>query len=415
MSPIQEELTMLTYEQALERILKATASPQVTVVKLKALLGLALARPIIARCDLPRFDNSAVDGYALQLQDVPQSTNGTSPHPTWRVVGTAEAGRPFNHPVRKAEAVRILTGAYVPPGADAVVMQEHVMRRNNHLVIQRWPIPGQNVRRRGEDLRKGTRILKAGTLLRPQDIGLLAALGYREAPVYQRPIVAVLVTGNEVRPPGASLKPGQIYESNGAMLSALVQQAGARAVRLGRVRDVFHPLVEKIRKGLTYDILLISGGVSVGEKDFVRRAARRCGIKPIFWQVNIKPGMPLFFGTRGRTLVFGLPGNPVSVFVTFEEFVKPALFQLMGRGWEDPYAEPAVLTEDLRVSRTRRTHFIRVRCSQHNQLVAEPLDGQGSHRLRSLVEADGWIRVISSESPWSAGTQTFVKRESTRW
>ena len=130
---------------------------------------------------------------------------------------------------------------------------------------------------------------------------------------------------------------------------------------------------------------------------------------------DIKPGMPLFVGTRRRTLVFGLPGNPVSVFVTFEEFVKPALYRLMGRRCRDPYTEPALLIENLRISHARRTHFIHVRCSQHNQLVAEPLEGQGSHRLRSLVEADGWIRVLSSESPWSAGTQLVVKREPTRW
>jgi molybdopterin molybdotransferase len=144
----------------------------------------------------------------------------------------------------------------------------------------------------------------------------------------------------------------------------------------------------------------------------VRNAVQRCGVGQLFWRVNIKPGMPLFVGKHRRTLVFGLPGNPVSVFVTFEEFVKPALYRLMGRGWQDPYREPAVLTENLRISRTRRTHFIRVRCSQHNQLVAEPLDGQGSHWLRSLVEADGWIRMNVGQGPWSAGTQVLVKRGS---
>jgi molybdopterin molybdotransferase len=254
----------------------------------------------------------------------------------------------------------------------------------------------------------------------------LAAVGIAEVPAYPRPSVGILTTGNELRPPGTRLQPGKIYESNGPLLQALVKQAGAQAMDLGSARDTLASLIRKVHRGLTCDLLVISGGVSVGEKDFVRKAAQRCGIRPLLWQVNIKPGMPLFVGThrpacrdaRGagrRTLVFGLPGNPVSVFVTFEEFVKPALYRLMGRKWKDPYAEPAVLTDELRVSHTRRTHFLRVRCFRHHPLVAEPLDGQGSHRLGSLVEADGWIRVASGKSPRPAGTQVFVKRESPRW
>lgn len=405
---------MLTYEQALACILKATPSPRTAVVRLTESLGLVLARPITAGCDLPQFDNSAVDGYAIRSQDTPQATNGHASHMAFHVIGNAEAGRPFRRSVRAGEAVRILTGAKIPQGADAVVMQEHAIRRHRQLVIQRWPTPWQNIRRRGEDLRQGTRVLKAGTWLRPQEIGLLAALGLAKVPVYPRPTVAILVTGNELRPPGTRLKPGQIYESNGPLLRALVQQVGAHTIDLGRGRDTIASLTHKVRRGLAWDLLVISGGVSVGEKDLVRNAAQRCGVQQLFWQVNIKPGMPLFVGKCRRTLVFGLPGNPVSVFVTFEELVKPALYRLMGRGWQDPYTEPAVLTEDLRISRTRRTHFVRVQCSQHPQLVAEPLDGQSSHRLRSLVEADGWIRAVSRESPWPAGTQVLVKQVG-RW
>ena len=406
---------MLTYEQALTRILGATPSPRMAVVRLREALGLVLAKPMMACSDLPQFDNSAVDGYAIRSQDAPHATNGHAVHATFRIIGTAEAGRPFGGLVRHGEAVRILTGAQVPQGATAVVMQEQAVRRRRQLIIQRWPTLRQNIRRRGEDLRRGTHVLKAGTVLRPQDIGLLAAIGVAEVPVYPRPTVAILTTGDELRPPGTCLQPGQIYESNGPLLHALVQQAGARVMGLGTARDVLLSLIRKVHRGLACDLLVISGGVSVGEKDFVRRAAQRCGVRPFLWQVNIKPGMPLFVGKCGRTLVFGLPGNPVSAFVTFEEFVKPALYRLMGRRWQDPYTEPAILTEDLQVSHTRRTHFLRVRCSQHHQLVAEPLDGQSSHRLRSLAEADGWIRVASDESPWPAGTQVFVKRESPRW
>lgn len=393
---------MLTYEQALKRILAVTPSPRIAVVRLNESLDLVLARPMMARCDLPQFDNSAVDGYAIRSHPA---------HATLHVVGKAEAGRPFGALVRQGEAVRILTGAQVPQGADAVAMQEHAIQQHRQLVIRRRPTPGQNIRRRGEDLRKGTRVLEAGTWLRPQDIGLLAALGVARVPIYPRPTVAILTTGDELTSPGRRLKSGHIYESNGPLLQALVQQVGAHTIDLGMGRDTLASLTRKIRRGLACDLLVISGGVSVGDKDLVRNAAQRCGVRQLLWRVNIKPGMPLFVGKHRRTLVFGLPGNPVSVFVTFEECVKPALYRLMGRGWQDPYTEPAVLTEDLRVSHTRRTHFIRVRCSQHHALVAEPLDGQGSHRLRSLVEADGWIRVVSRNGPWSAGTQVLVKRE----
>ena len=406
---------MLTYERALACILKATPSPRIAVVRLTEALGLVLARPIMAGCDLPQFDNSAVDGYAIRSQDIPRATNGHAAHVAFHVIGTASAGRPFRTLIRQSEAVRILTGAQVPQGADAVVMQEHVVRRHRQLVIQRRPTPGQHIRRRGEDLRQGTRILEAGTLLRPQEIGLLAALGVVKVPIYPRPTVAILTTGDELTAPGTRLKPGQIYESNGAFLSALVTREGVRAVRLGLARDIFRKLVARIRRGLRQDVLLVAGGVSVGEKDLVRAALKACGVNEIFWRVNIKPGMPLFFGKCGRTLVFGLPGNPVSVFVTFKEFVKPALCRLMGQVWRDGYTEPAVLVTDLNVSATRRTHFLRVRCSSHNQLVAEPMNGQASHQLRSLVEADGWIRVVSNEGPWSAGTQVLVNREPTRW
>lgn len=394
---------MLTYEQALQRILKAASPPRAHVVPLREALDHVLAKPLIARSDLPRFDQSAVDGYAVRSRDLLPR----------RLIGRAEAGRPFRGRIRRGETVRILTGAPVPAGADAVVMQEHAILQRGHLRIARRLRAGGHIRRRGEDVRRGSRVLSAGAVLRPQEIGLLAAVGHDTVPVYQRPTVAILVTGNEIRPPASLLKPGEIYESNGAMLSALVQQNGARVLRLGQARDTMGPLMAKIRRGLACDLLLIAGGVSVGDKDFVRQAAGQCGIAPIFWRVNIKPGMPLFLGRRGRTLVFGLPGNPVSVFVTFEEFVKPALSRLMGRAWRDGYHLPAILADDLSVSPTRRTHFIRVRCTHHNgHAVVAPVKRQGSHQLSSLVDAEGWIRMESDKSPWPVGTRVHVKEAS---
>jgi len=407
---------MLTYEDALQRAVQATPSPRVTRVRLVETLHRVLAKTVTARCDLPRFDNAAVDGYALRTADVLAPVDGAPARVAFHVIGTSAAGRPYAGTVRHNEAVRIFTGAQVPNGADAVVMQEHVIRRKGRVCLQRDPKPGQHIRRTGEDIRRGSRVLKGGTRLRPQEIGLLAAVGHDTIPVYQQPTVAILVTGDELKSPGTQLGVGHIYESNSYVLEALVQAAGARATRLGVVNDTLHALTAKLRRGLAYDVLIISGGVSVGEKDFVRQAARRCGVRTVFWRVNIKPGMPLFFGHRGRTLVFGLPGNPVSVFVTFEEFVKPALWKLMGRKWHDGYTTPAMLWQDLQVSPTRRTHFIRVRCTSDTGVcLVEPLNGQGSHQLRSLAQADGWIRVRSDKGPWLAGTVVATKREDAPW
>jgi molybdopterin molybdotransferase len=400
---------MTSYEEAMQAIVKATPKPRAARVRLDEALGLALARPVAAPIDLPRFDNSAVDGYAIRSADVRAGGNG-APAPSLRVIGASEAGRPFRGEVGQGQAVRILTGAPVPRGADAIVMQEYVERHDDRLAVQSLPKPGQHIRRSGEDVRQGAQVLAAGAVLRPQEIGLLAALGHRVVPVFSRPTVAVLATGDELQAPGSRLRPGRIYDSNSHLLAALARRAGARPIRLGMARDARASLAAKIRRGLAADALVIAGGVSVGDKDVVREVARRCGIRQIFWQVDIKPGMPVFFGRRRRTLVFGLPGNPVSAFVTFEELVRPALNRLMGRAWRDGYTAPAALATDLRCSTTRRTHFIRVRCgSENGRRIAQPLNGQGSHQLRSLADADGWIRVMTDQGPLVAGTTVMVK------
>ena len=431
---------MITYEEALRRILKATPAPSAARVPLHDAGGLVLAQRIIAPVNLPPFDNSAVDGYAVRLPSASRTSPTFERGLSLRVIGRSRAGLPYRRCVHPGQAVRILTGAVVPRGADRVIMQEHVHRDGARIALKQWsphlsarqrranvsmsaigplgrrqvggwPDAGRHIRRCGEDLRRGARVLEPGRRLRPQEIALLASLGCRTVRVYTPPTVSILATGDELRRPGERLRPGHIYDSNGVLLHALSQREGARVVHRKVIRDVFASLVAAIRQGLQTGVLLIAGGVSVGEKDLVRAAVKACGVKELFWRVNIKPGMPLFVGTYKRTMVFGLPGNPVSVFVTFEEFVKPALARLMGRSWQDGYTDPATLVADVTVSKTRRTHFLRVRCSTHNQLVAEPLNGQASHQLHSLVEADGWIRMLSTKGLCPAGTQVLVKRE----
>jgi len=389
---------MLTSEEALALIQAQMPQPQVMRRPLEEALGLILARPVAARCDLPRFDNSAVDGYAVAVAPTVMSSPATA---TFKIVGASEAGRPFRGRIKCGEAVRILTGAAIPRGADAVIMQEQVTCNGQCVTVSQAPVLGQHIRRQREEIQRGEVALQAGTVLCPREIGWLAALGHREVPVYRRPVVGILITGDELRAPGSRLGAGEIYESNGALLSALVRQNRAEDRRLGIVIDKPAPLAAAIRRGVTSDLLLISGGVSVGDRDFVRAACVACGVREIFWRVDIKPGMPLFFGKRGRTLVFGLPGNPVSVFVTFEAFVKPALHLLMGMTWCDEYSTPAVLDGPLHVSKNRRTHFIRIKCKTgaDGVLRVRPSAGQGSHHLRSLAEADGWLRVNSDAIP----------------
>lgn len=397
---------MLAYEEALARILRAVPAPRPHRARLEDALGLVLARPIAAAYDLPQFDNAAVDGYAVAVAGA-GSIVGVS---ELAVIGVAQAGRPFRGAVRPGQAVRIFTGAPIPEGADAVVMQESVVTGGGHIRLEQRPVDGRHIRRRGEDVRQGRTVITAGTRLRSEEIGLLAALGARSVPVFRRPSVAILTTGSELRAPGRRLKTGQLHDSNRLMLAALAQEAGALPRPLGTAPDEFEAIARGIRRGLEADVLVIAGGMSVGDKDLGRPALRRCGVKRLFWQVNMKPGMPVWFGRRGRTLVFGLPGNPVSAFVTFEEFVTPALARLMGRDWRDPYAHPAQLAADLPVSGSRRTQFVRVAVTGDNgSCRVRPLPGQGSHYLGSLADSDGWLRLSVDAQPLRRGARVLVK------
>ena len=401
---------MLAYEAAIERILAHVPAPKAARVPLQEALGCVLARAVVAGADLPGFNNSAVDGYALCVTPYNDLT-----HHSLRLIGQAEAGKPFRGLVRNGQVVRIFTGAPLPLGANAVVMQERVRVSPSGVLLSEPPEIGQHIRRRGEDIGAGKTVLKPGAVLRAQEIGLLAALGQSHVVVWSRPRIAVLTTGNELRPAGRRLAAGQIYDSNSAMLTALVQETGGLVRTSQTCPDSLSRLVRTLRSMLSSaktDVILLAGGVSVGDKDLCREAFAKCGIRQIFWRVNIKPGMPFFFGKKGRALIFGLPGNPVSSYVTFREFAAPALAKLQGRAWQDPYSRPASLTKDLHVSKSRETHFVRVTSQGSNgTLTVAALDGQGSHHLRSLVEAQGWMRLRSSEGPWAMGARVLVRTD----
>jgi molybdopterin molybdotransferase len=320
---------VLSVEQALERVLARVPVLGAETVGLPDALDRVLAEPVVSGRDLPPWPNSSMDGYAVRSADTAGATRARPVRLT--VAGEVPAGAVAAREQGPGEAYRILTGAPLPGGADAVVPQEEARREGPAVLLESPVAAGAFVRPRGEDIRAGQRLLAAGAVLGPAALGVLAAIGRPLVRVHQRPRVAVLSTGDELVDPGAVLGPGQIPDSNSYTLGAQVRQAGGVPVALGIARDDPGELEERLRWGLSADVILSSAGVSVGDRDYVREAVARLGARLDFWKVSMRPGKPLTFGTIGERLFFGLPGNPVSSMVTFELFVRPALLRMAGR------------------------------------------------------------------------------------
>lgn len=379
---------MLSYQEALSAIEKYANPLDKVSVCLSEALNHALAEPIKAKAPFPHFDNAAVDGFAVRWN--------TREQKEFKFKGEIPAGSMRKSSLKLGEAMAIFTGAPIPQGTKAVVMQEYAERKNGSVVIQRSAESLENIRCRGEDFKKGDLLIPRGACLEPQHLALLAALGHDKVRVLRSPNVAVLATGSEIVPPGKKLKRGQIYDSNTPLLEALIKKAGAYPILISKVNDSLVGIRHAIQKGLRQDVLIVCGGVSVGKYDFVKEALRQEGVRKIFWKIDIKPGKPVFFGRRGKTLVFGLPGNPVSVFVTFEEFVKPALLKMMGKKTEPLWTE-GFLTKSFQNG--SRPHFIRVCCQKRNaRYEITPLEGQGSHQIGTLAKANGILKVDAAET-----------------
>jgi molybdopterin molybdotransferase len=363
-------------------------------VPLDAAAGRVLAEDVVALVDLPPFPSSAMDGYALRAEDTP----GSLP-----VVFRVAAGLPAARPLAAGEAMAISTGGSVPEGADAVVQIELVAEVDNILQVPEAVEPGTNVRPVGGDVRAGDAVLARGTRLGAAQIGGMAATGVAEVSVARRPRVAVLSTGTELRAPGESLGPGQIYESNGPMLAAAFAAAGAVVDRIGPVTDDEAEHRRALERGLEADVLVSSGGVSVGPHDLVRRILGELGVEEDFWGVAVRPGKPLAFGARGDTLVFGLPGNPVSALVSVELFVRPALLALQGSSDPGPSFETAALASPLRRN-PARDDLARARTvTGPAGRVLEPLSGQESHMIARAAGADALVLVPAGEGVLAAG------------
>lgn len=384
---------LLTVDQAVAAILERARPRGEEQLGVRDAHGRVLAHDAAAVVDLPPFDSSAMDGYAIKAADAPGRL---------RVVGQSAAGHPASRVLAAGEAIAISTGAEVPAGADAVIEVERVVVDGESVVVEAVA-ERANLRPRGGDVRAGAVIVAAHTRLGPPQIGALAAAGVAQVSCARRPTVAVLSTGSELRAPGERLGPGQIYESNSLLLAAQLATAGIAADMLDAVPDDEAALREALARGLAADVLLTSGGVSVGPHDLVKRLLDEAGVERVFWGVAVRPGKPLFFGTRGESLVFGLPGNPVSTLVGFEVFVRTALRALEGERDPEPRFLPGRLASSLRRN-AHRDDFVRAQAhSGDGGTLVEPLSGQESHMIVRAASANALAFVPRGDGELLAG------------
>lgn len=384
---------MISFADARSQILASVLQLGRQEVRLTKLLGSYLAQPVIATGDLPGFDNSAVDGFGVLASDVSPASDGSPVK--LRVSGVIQAGDPGNERLVSGTALKILTGAPVPPTADSVVMKEFCEEKNGFVLVKQPIRIGENIRRRGGEYKKGQEVLPKGVRVTPPVIGLLATLGFSSFPVYMKPRLAVVGTGNELVKPGRPLQQGQIYDSNSYALVAAAQDAGVDVCRSFLARDDADSTRNAVTQALREsDVLITAGGVSVGDYDIVKDVLEECGVSGLFWRIAIKPGKPVYFGTLDsksgskRKLVFGLPGNPVSALVTFHQLVRPALLKMMGAGSADRFTLTATLKKRI-AKKAGRLEFVRgILAIESGQLVVQPAAGQDSHMLGGLSQAD---------------------------
>ncbi len=398
---------MLSVEKALERILREFHPLEPERAPILEALGRVLAEDVCAGEDIPPLANSSMDGYAVRAADTAGASREAPAH--LRVVGDLPAGYVAEAELTPGTAIRIMTGAPIPPGADAVVKVEDTSAEAEWVDVFAEAPQGQYIRPAGEDVRRGELVLRRGTRIRPQEIGMLAALGHKETLVTRRPRVAVMATGDEVVEIDAPLAPGKIRNANSYSNAAQVVKHGGVPILLGIARDRVEDLTKKIQAGLEQgvDLFLTSGGVSVGDFDVVKDVLAAEG-EINFWRVRIKPGKPLAFGRIGNVPVLGLPGNPVSVMVSFEMFVRPAILKMLGvTELERPTVE-ATLMDEVKHKDERR-HYLRVRLEYRDgAYYAYLTGGQGSGILSSMVKANALAIIPEDWGHAPAGTRVRV-------
>jgi len=390
--------------EALQTVLQSVRCLEIKAVRLEHALGRVLAQDVIANRDQPPYDVSAMDGYALCSADL------TSVPVTLTIIEDIKAGDMPTKKILAGQCARIMTGAPVPQGADAVLRVEDTQAVGENLVQINTAVKvGNDIRLLGENMRNGEIVLCAGTEITPGVVGILASVKCAEMQVYRRPRVAILSTGDELEDMNDPVDPNKIPNSNSYALMAQVQSLGIMPSLLGIARDDPAELAEYLQRGLYFDVLLVSGGSSVGVHDHVRPTLENLGVKMLFWRVSMKPGHPLAFGMTDKSLVFGLPGNPVSSMVCFEEFVAPALRKMMGHTRLHRRVLTARLTHDVK-HKAGRTEFIRVTLAQDEQGYSATSTGtQSSGASLSMAKADGLLVIPATNTGMKTGELVSVQ------
>jgi len=398
---------MIPVDEALDKILSHVQTLGFEKVSLLDALGRVIAEDIFAKRNIPPLDNSAMDGYALRSEDVRQASQD---HPVRLVViEDLPAGFISTKTVERGKAVRIMTGAPIPKGADTVVPVEVTKKEDGSVLIFKGTGIGENIRESGEDVKQGDRVISKGDIVRPAEVGMLASVGRSFVSVYQKPLVAILCTGDELVDVDGDLDGVKIISSNSYTLGAQVKDCGAIPLQLGIARDRKEEIEEKLRQGIRADVLISSAGVSVGDYDFVKDVMKQLGMEMLFWKVAMRPGQPLAFGTIGEKPVFGLPGNPVSSMISFEQFVRPSLLKMMGcRHIFRPLVEATLKEEIKKIVGSR--YFVRGFVSlEKDQYVVTTTGEQGSGILRSMVKANGLIVIPEDREIVRAGEKVKVQ------
>ena len=371
---------MIEVKEALEIVAANSNAMPTQKINVHKALGYVVAETIYSPISMPPFRQSAMDGYAFTHSIRHQ----------YDIVGISQAGDHSNIKLKQNEAIRIFTGAYVPDDADTVVMQEHVMANTDSILIAQMPEKNTNVRPKGEQIGKGDVVFEPNTLLTPAAIGFLACLGITEIEVYKKPKVGILVTGNELTEPGKKLKKGKIFESNSIMIQAALETIGIKKTKVYRVKDNLKATKNALKSILKKnDIVLISGGISVGDYDFVKEALLKNGVEELFYKINQKPGKPMFFGSKKETLVFALPGNPASSLTNFYIYVLPAVKNKMGFSEIHKPKVVRKLNAEIK-NNTGKTLFLKAKYDETNVTI---LEGQSSAMLNSFAIANGLVIV----------------------
>lgn len=405
---------MITFDEALSAVLASAAPLPSTRIALQYALGYVLYEPVATSHDLPPFDNSAVDGFGVRLGDTAGASEGSPIR--LELEKTIWAGDDASgFALTTGKTAKILTGAPVPAGVEAVIMREYCREEGTEVVFERSAKSGENIRLKGEEFRAGQQVLEAHTRITPAVVGLLATIGRTEVDVYRKPRVTVIVTGDELVEPGVTLRPGQIYESNSFAVAAMLGELGIAEVEHRHLPDDREVITKGFREALANsDVLVTVGGVSVGDRDYVKAVFKDLNVEQVFWKIKMKPGMPNYLGVYQRdgaskTLVFGLPGNPVSAQVSFHHLVRPAILKLMGVTRVEREGMLAELAVDIHRKPGRR-EFLRGSLQLTRGCpVVRPVSGQGSHMQGGLAKANCLIDVPADRAELKKGTQVFVE------